>query len=215
MGKLLYESRGKLSARNKVQIVCVVALFLCSISLFVLSGAESEGIEISSYVGSIEDGFENLHRIENSGGTWGGGPVFSEKQKAILWVLACLPIIAAGFALEMIITDVRCWIKIYSDHIEGQPKRFGSRNEVFSLPLEKISFVTENADKRMVILHAGGKQFKVTCPDYKEVFQCIDTLMRREKQNPRITTTRHCVGCGKILAANARFCPVCGTRNEV
>ena len=137
-----------------------------------------------------------------------------EMKMLLMWILMYAFFFLGVCYISFFLSSSKCWIKIYDDHIEGQTTGVWRRKETFSLPLERISSVTKDDQLRQVIIHAAGTTFKVVCRDQRRTFQVIDQLMlsRSRRATP---TVRRCAGCGQVLAANALFCPNCGTRNEV
>lgn len=136
-----------------------------------------------------------------------------EMKEFLMWILTYVCFFLGGLYISFFLGSSKCWIKIYDDHIEGQTVGVWRRKETFSLALERISSVTQDDRQRQVVLRADGTTFKVVCRDQRKTFQVIDQLMLQSRTGG--PASRYCAGCGRVLAANALFCPDCGTRNEV
>lgn len=190
MRKLLFESKWKLFALDFFRIIVGAVFIILGAWIFLRSG-DLGGYRLSTGL------FGNSLSVRNT--------------EVWFQIGAFFPLAFGVYLVCYVIVSRRSWVKVYTDHIEGNPCNIGT---IFSLPLREISSVSMAAREKMVIFQARGSSYKIRCAEFQQVFRLVDNMISQPKQETP-ETVRYCAGCGKALAANARFCPVCGTRNEV
>lgn len=143
--KVLYESKGCQNARIIVLIICDIIIIIVAIFWFWLSGAKR---------------------------TIRGGYMFSEEGRTKLHILGWVCLVLSVFGFDTIVGMMRCWIKIYQDHIEAQVMTLGIKKNVVHLFYNQINFVQIEGYSVNVIVE--GKKIKLICKDTKYVFELIN-----------------------------------------
>ena len=80
------------------------------------------------------------------------------------------------YGIEKMIQDAMCWLKVFSDHIEFQPRGLLIRKETVSIMAGQISSVSYSIPSGCVKILSGGRNYQVACPKPEEAFQKIDAI---------------------------------------
>lgn len=169
-GNLLYQSNG---AKRSISILYgILAVFLLAISIgcFVAKNAKYEASPVRT---GYQDSNGNIVWSSKPSGYIGGGDVLTKdgKEAALVCGIICLSM-GCGLLCYAILFGImlrRCWLKVYSDHVESYA---GLMNDYVHCAHKQIQSV--QMFKNGIVLTTGGTKRKIMCKEPQKAFDIVN-----------------------------------------
>ena len=147
-GTLLYESKGGQNARGMALIILGALLLFLGIFVVRL------GISTDAQRQILHGRFANPESVV---------------------IFGAVVAIIAAFVIDSGIGLLRCWVKIYNDHIEAQAFTMTGTKNIVQLNYSQINSVQMQGYFLNII--SGGKKIRLICEENSQAFQLINTMI--------------------------------------
>ena len=147
-GTLLYESKGGQNARGMALIILGALLLFLGIFVVRL------GISTDAQRQILHGRFANPESVV---------------------IFGAVVAIIAAFVTDRGIRLLRCWVKIYNDHIEAQAFTMTGTKNIVQLNYSQINSVQMQGYFLNII--SGGKKIRLICEENSQAFQLINTMI--------------------------------------
>lgn len=147
-GTLLYESKGGQTIRGMAMII--LGALLLFLGIFVI------------WLGVSTDAQRQILHAR-----------FANPEGVVIF--GAVNAIFATFVVDSGIGLLRCWVKIYNDHIEAQAFTMWGTKNIVQLNYSQITSVQMQGYFLNII--SGGKKIRLVCEENAQAFQLINTIV--------------------------------------
>lgn len=170
---LLYESKGASKKFLKFYITLAIICLILSVVCLTISNAKYKSYKTTTGYTTSDGTFHGINS-----GYMGGGDVLSTEGKQMFRILSIACVICS-IALFSIYNRYRhCWVKIYSDHIEGQALSIGKHNNQFSFFVSDIQSITVSGFN--ILLQLSTKNYILVFEDPNKANEILQSLIHNK-----------------------------------
>lgn len=169
---LLYESKGANKKLLTLYIALAIICLILSVFCLTTSNAKHKTSKITTGYTTSDGTFHSTNS-----GYIGGGDVLSKEGKQMFRILSIACIICSIALFSMYNSYRHCWVKIYSDHIEGQAFSLGKHNNQFSFSVSDIQSITVSSFN--ILLQLSTQKYILVFEDLNKANEVLQSLIHK------------------------------------